>query len=236
MMSDEKMKNFQGLELIASKVCPFVQRSDITLLFKGVDYQKTYVDLKNPPQWLHDISPRKKVPVLRIDDSIIYESAVINELLNEITPGDMHPDDPILKAQHRAMIEFGSDLIMEQYRMIAAKDESTFMQHFDGLKILFHQLDQSDLLGSIANAKSLSLVEAAYAPIFVRMALVEDMVSGTNFLDKTPVVQRWAKKLLGHHAVTESIPEDFEPYFVDFFADSYLVSSSVLRPEVVAMT
>ena len=36
-------------ELISFKVCPFVQRSAITLNEKGIEYTMTYIDLQSPP-------------------------------------------------------------------------------------------------------------------------------------------------------------------------------------------
>jgi glutathione S-transferase len=62
------------LELISTKRCPFVQRSVITLLHKGIDHRMTFVDSDDPPEWFLKISPFGKVPVLRVDgDAIIFE-------------------------------------------------------------------------------------------------------------------------------------------------------------------
>ena len=47
----------QPIELISFNLCPFVQRSVITLLKKGIDFKITYIDLANPPEWFLDISP-----------------------------------------------------------------------------------------------------------------------------------------------------------------------------------
>ena len=84
-------------KLISFKLCPFVQRSIITLLEKGVGYEIEHIDLSNKPQWFLDISPFGKVPVLVVDDDVVlFESAVINEFLDETAPGRrLHPDDPL---------------------------------------------------------------------------------------------------------------------------------------------
>ena len=42
-------------ELISFKICPFVQRSVIVLQEKGVDYDITYINLKEPPEWFKAI-------------------------------------------------------------------------------------------------------------------------------------------------------------------------------------
>ncbi|MDX5334434.1 MAG: glutathione S-transferase N-terminal domain-containing protein, partial [Gammaproteobacteria bacterium] len=39
------------MQLVSFKLCPFVQRSVITLIEKGVDYDITYIDLAEPPDW-----------------------------------------------------------------------------------------------------------------------------------------------------------------------------------------
>ena len=98
------------LELISTKRCPFVQRSVITLKHKGIDHRMTFVDSDDPPEWFKAVSPLGKVPVLRVDgDAVIFESAVINEFLDDITPGQLHPEDPLTRATNKSWIEFGGE-------------------------------------------------------------------------------------------------------------------------------
>ena len=61
-----------ALKLVSYKACPFVQRVAITLQYKGVDYDIEYIDLSNPPDWFLAISPLKKVPILIVDDTVIF--------------------------------------------------------------------------------------------------------------------------------------------------------------------
>ena len=68
-----------NIELISFDLCPFVQRSVITLLEKDIPFKRTNIDLANKPDWFLQISPLGKVPVLKIDGNILFESAVINE-------------------------------------------------------------------------------------------------------------------------------------------------------------
>ena len=56
----------------------------ITLEYKGIDYDIEYIDLANPPEWFLAISPLKKVPLLIVDGTVIFESAVINEYIDEV--------------------------------------------------------------------------------------------------------------------------------------------------------
>ena len=61
----------ETIELISFKICPFVQRSAITLLKKGVDFKITYVDLQNKPDWFLAISPLGKVPVVKYGEDVL---------------------------------------------------------------------------------------------------------------------------------------------------------------------
>src|SRR5512145_1650093 len=111
--------------LVSFKLCPFVQRSVIVLQEKRVDYEITYIDLKNPPDWFKAISPFGKVPLLQVGDTVLFESAVIMEYLDEVNPPSLHPADPLRKAHNRAWVEFSSSLFFCQYNMVMAQEQTT---------------------------------------------------------------------------------------------------------------
>src|SRR3954466_14364818 len=94
------------LRLISHKLCPYVQRAVIALTEKGVTFERIDIDLANKPDWFLAISPLGKTPVLQADDTAIFESAVILEYLEEPQPHQLHPADPLRRAEHRAWIEF----------------------------------------------------------------------------------------------------------------------------------
>ena len=96
------------VEIISADVCPFAQRSRIVLLEKEVDFILSEIDLKNKPDWFLRVSPYSKVPVLRYGETRIYESAIINEYLDEVFPKPpLMPSDPERRAEARIWIEIG---------------------------------------------------------------------------------------------------------------------------------
>ena len=101
------------LTLISHDLCPYVQRAVIALTEKGVAFDRVYVDLADKPDWFLAISPLGKVPLLKVDDAVIFESAVILEYLEETQPNPLYPADPLARARHRAMIEFGSAILSD---------------------------------------------------------------------------------------------------------------------------
>ena len=56
--------------LVSFKTCPWVQRAAIVLREKKVDFEFRHIEPDNRPDWFLAISPHKKVPVLRVDDSV----------------------------------------------------------------------------------------------------------------------------------------------------------------------
>ena len=193
-------------ELISFKICPFVQRSVIVLQEKGVDYDITYINLKEPPKWFKEISPLGKVPVLKVGESTVFESAVIMEYLDEVNPPSLHPANPLQKAHNRAWIEFASALFMCQFNMVMAKEQeacdSAEQELRDKLKLVDEQL-----IGPFFNGESFSLVDAAYAPLFMRLALLEQWCP-MGLLEGMPKMQAWSEKLLARPSVQNSVVEE----------------------------
>ena len=81
------------IEFITAEACPFAQRTHLTLIEKGIDFDRTEVDLGDKPDWFEALSPYGKVPVLRRGGDIVYESSIINEYIEQI-----HPEPAILPA------------------------------------------------------------------------------------------------------------------------------------------
>lgn len=212
------------LELVSFKLCPFVQRSVITLLEKGHDFQISYINLDDPPLWFKDLSPLGKVPVLKIGEEILFESAVINEYIDEITPPSLHPVDPLMKAKNRAWIEVGSELLMTQFRLAMSQDRATFEITLKEFHEKLQRLENVISGGSFFNGEQFSLIDAAYAPLFMRLALLKKWAHlDFNF----PKLERWSAALLAKASVQKSVVEDFADLFEKRLrkAHSYLLTT-----------
>lgn len=203
------------LELVSFKVCPFVQRSVIALNLKGVEYTITHINPQDTPDWFKKVSPMGKVPVLLVDGKPLFESAVILEYLDEVYPPQLHPADPLAKAEQRAWIEFCSELIMRQFRMLTAKDEAAFTEARDSLQQGLQRLESVlDAEGPFFTGKDMKLVDTVYAPLFMRLALVQKHFKLD--LGLSVRMQTWSDALLALDAVKTSVVEDFEDVFMSF--------------------
>lgn len=198
-------------ELISFKLCPFVQRSVIVLQEKGVDYDVTYIDLKNPPDWFKTISPLGKVPVLRVGDEVVFESAVIMEYLDEVNPPSLHPSDPLRKAHNRAWIEYASTLFFCQFNMVMAQEQVACENSEQELREKLSVVNEQ-LVGPYFNGEEFCLIDAAYAPLFMRLSYLEQW-SPMGILDGMPKMQTWSEKLLARPSVQNSVVENLDELY-----------------------
>jgi glutathione S-transferase len=212
----------QKPHLVSFKLCPFVQRSVITLLHKGVDFDITYIDLANKPDWFLEISPLGKVPVLRVGETSVFESAVINEYLDETEGKPLHPKEPLARALNRAWIEFGSNIIMDQYVWSTTQDQDTYTARGQALREKLERLELQLGDGPYFNGEAFSLVDTALAPIFMRQLMIEETF-GTEFYMGLPKLKFYTDVLMDLAAVQKSVVEDFKPLFIDYLKDSQSV-------------
>ena len=204
--------------LISFKLCPFVQRSVIMMQEKGVEYDITYIDLKEPPQWFRDISPLGKVPLLKVGDEVLFESAVIMEYLDEVNPPSMHPAEPLRKAQNRAWIEFASTLIMSQFSMVMSKEKEDFDKAQEELRGKLAMVEKQ-ITGPYFNGEDFALVDMAFAPVFMRMGFLEKW-QPMGLLDSLPKTRAWAEKMLARPSVINSVVDNLEELYRKHIAAS----------------
>jgi glutathione S-transferase len=201
-------------ELVSFKLCPFVQRSVITLLEKNIDFDITYIDLANKPEWFLKISPFGKVPVLKTGDSVLFESAVINEYLDEVNAPSIHPNDPLEKAYNRAWIEFVSSLFMTQFRLSMAKDEESFNKELNSQDEALAKIEDQ-VKGPFFNGDKFSLVDTSAAPFFMRLEIISGL-TGNDYLKHFPKIKQWNDSLLAKLSVQKSVVGDFKDLYIDY--------------------
>lgn len=191
-------------ELISFKLCPYVQRSVIMLTEKGVEFDTTYVDLSDKPAWFLALSPLGKVPVLRVGDAVLFESAIINEYLDETHSPAPHPADPLRRAHNRAWIEFGGELLKNRHGMMTAADREGFDARKAQVTTALSRLESELGEGPYFNGAGFSLVDAAYAPLLIRLAVMDE-VCGLGLFESVPRVKAWHAALMEYPAVKASL-------------------------------
>jgi glutathione S-transferase len=168
------------IKLYDFKSSPNCQRVKIALAEKNLAYDIVPIDLRaqeqKTPEYLK-LNPYGKVPVLTDDATVLYESLIINEYLEEKYPNPpLMPKDPAKKARARILIDYGMahfDSPYQKLRMELMKDpkeqnQQTIAGAKADLKKLLQRLedeigDQPYLMGDF------SLVDADLLPRFTRL-------------------------------------------------------------------
>jgi len=196
------------LKLISFDLCPYVQRAAIALVEKGVSFERVTIDLANKPDWFLAISPLGKVPLLKVGDAVIFESAVILEYLEETQPGPLHPADALQRAEHRAWMEFGSTILMDLWTFYTAMDEAAFQAKAKQLTEKFARLEQRLGEGPYFDGARFSLVDAVFGPVF-RYFDVFDRIADFGMLADKPRLAAWRHALAQRPSIARAVKADY---------------------------
>jgi len=210
------------VEIISADVCPFAQRSRIVLLEKEVDFTLSEIDLKNKPDWFLRISPYSKVPVLRHGETCIYESAIINEYLDEVFPEPpLMPGDPADRARARIWIDFCDNRFTVTFYKLLLEQDTDKQNEYRNLMLDHLRFIETEALSGAPGSgpywmgKNFSLVDASYAPFFERFVALEhyrDVVIPSQYAR----LCAWITALRDRESVkTTSRPRD---YFIARYA------------------
>ena len=190
----------------------------IILRAKDIEFEVTYINLQEKPDWFLEISPHGKVPVLSVDGTPLFESNAICEFLDEQVPPRLHPDDPIKRARNRAWTDFVPDFAKGLSGIYYTKTEDEVRSGLEEAPKRVVKLEEAlekerDNDGPYFNGEQICLVDAAYAPFLQRFAFVEQKLQ-TGLLKGFPRVRAWSDALLDSDVVTGSVVSHFEDEFV----------------------
>jgi glutathione S-transferase len=123
------------LQLYTFQLCPFAHRVRLALAEKGVAAEPIEIDLKNKPASFAQMSPYGRVPLLRHGEAKLWESAVINEYLDEVFPDPpLMPASPPERALARIWIKFADE------RLYAATHSLIFTRDVEARRKLANEI------------------------------------------------------------------------------------------------
>ncbi len=203
-----------SLKLVSFKACPFVQRAVIALEMKAIDYEIEYINLACPPDWFLAISPLAKVPLLIVENSVIFESNVINEYIDEAFPVNrLHPEDLLLKAQNRSWIEFCNTIFMATFHLTIDETQEKFEKTLSALWVDLDQIEKNLSQGPFFNGENISLVDVVYAPAFQRLNYLQKIHGSIIDKKRHPHIFKWQDKLLKLREVKRSCAPEIEELY-----------------------
>lgn len=196
--------------------CPFVHRAWIHLELSGVEYQYIEVDPYAKPKELTDINPKGLVPSLRHGSWGCYESSVLMEYIEDISPTLYRNLSPQDKADQRLWAHFvNGNLVPSFYRLLQAQEESKQIAYGKELQEHCDTLVRAmDPIGPFFRGSEIGFVDVAIAPWIVRMEKVLKPYRGWM-----PALEgRWGTfydAIVSHKAVRATTSSD------ELYLDSY---------------
>lgn len=169
------------ITIYSAVVCPYAHRTRLALLEKGIEFDLVEIDLQNKPTNFTEISPYGKVPAIKHGSERVWESAIINEYLDEVFPEpSLLPKNPIGRAQARIWIDFANTRFVPTFSHLLRS--SDVEQQKQATQELYNHLQfiESEGLGKLSEdgpywfGKSVSLVDLTFYPWFERWAVIEE--------------------------------------------------------------
>ncbi|MFQ4144841.1 glutathione S-transferase family protein [Chlorogloeopsis sp. ULAP02] len=165
-----------NIQLYFAKASTFSQRTRVVLLEKGIDFTPIEIDLQNKPDGYTQISHYGKVPAIKHGDVAIYESAIINEYLDEVFPEPpLLPPDPAKKAIARIWIDYANTRFVPAFnKFLRGKDSQEQEQGRKEFTEALLYIEQEGLgKGDYWLGERFSLVDISFYPWFERLPLLE---------------------------------------------------------------
>lgn len=206
-------------ELISNHLCPYTQRAAIQLAEKGLPYERVYIDLAHKPAWFSALSPLGKVPVLKVGDVAVFETAVICEYIEDVAPAaPLHPAAALERARHRGWIELASATLADVYGFYMAPDAPAFERKSQDLASRFAWLERHLGDGPYFAGTAFHLVDAAFAPIF-RLFDTFDAIGDFGIFQSAQRVPAYRAALAHRASVRQAVVPDYASRFRQYLSE-----------------
>jgi glutathione S-transferase len=185
--------------------CPFGQKVRIILAEKGLSYELVEIDLAQGEQRRPDflrLNPFGRVPVLVDEDSVIYDSTIIAEYLE-----DEYPEPPLLPAvgasalrAHARILEDFADtsftpqvgqLMTEMQKPESERDPARIQRVQRALDFLNRELQGQEFL-----AAQFSVADIGFAP---RLIVLRELGFDPGL--NRPNVDAWLRRMLDRSSI-----------------------------------
>lgn len=217
-----------SLQLISHHLCPYVQRAAIVLAEKKIPYERTYIDLAYKPSWFVDLSPLGKVPVLITEGTVLFESQVIADYLNEVTPNSLYPALPLQKARHRAWIAYASETLTTIGGFYNATTETVFNEKIEQLRVRFEKIE-TEIVGPYFDGTEFHLIDGVWATIF-RYFDAFDQIADFGILANSEKIQTWRNRISERPSVVAAVPDGYSARLMTFLENRNSYISTLIEP------
>ncbi|MFM7886277.1 MAG: glutathione S-transferase family protein [Pseudanabaena sp.] len=211
-----------ALHLYFAKASTFAQRTRVVLLEKGIEFTSTDIDFQNKSAEFLKVSRYGKVPAIVHNGFELYESAIINEYLEEVFPEPaLLPKDAGQKAIARIWIDYANTRFVPAFvkllRGKTVEEQEQGRREFIEALLYIEQEGFGKFSGSgdYFFGEQLSLVDISFYPWFERLPVIEHFRK-FELPAETPRIQKWWATLRDRESIKAvANPKEF---YLDRFA------------------
>ena len=187
----------ESIKIYSSARCPYAQRTRMLMIEKEIPFELTEVDLRNKPDWFLAVSPYGKVPVIVDDGQTIYESAIINEYLDEKYKSiPMMPEEPVERAKARIWMDYCTNKYLTLSRKLLVDHGNEELQTENKKKMkesliyIEKECFEKNANGPFWLGNNISLVDLHYAPFFERFGAFKELF-GVEWPEECIKISDW---------------------------------------------
>ncbi len=187
----------ESINIYSSARCPYAQRTRMLMIEKEIPFELTEVDLRNKPDWFLAVSPYGKVPVIVDDGQTIYESAIINEYLDEkYISIPMMPEEPVERAKARIWMDYCTNKYLTLSRKLLVDHGNEELQTENKKKMkesliyIEKECFEKNANGPFWLGNKISLVDLHYAPFFERFGAFKELF-GVEWPEECIKISNW---------------------------------------------
>ncbi|CAN6178662.1 unnamed protein product [Urochloa humidicola] len=181
---------------------PFTQRVLLTIEEKHLPYDLKLVNLANKPDWLFEINPEGKVPIVKLEDKWIADSDVITQTLEE-----KYPEPPLATPPDKASV--GSKIFSTFIGFLKSKDPSdgTEQALLDELTSFDSHLKDN---GPFINGGAVSAADLSLGPKLYHMEIALGHYKNWSVPDSLSQVKQYMKTIFSMDSFvkTRALQED----------------------------
>jgi len=205
----------------------WAMRAWLALRAAGCNFQEIIVDIRRPQRFanlerVRILSPAGTVPVLRVDDRVIFDSLAIMEYANDLARGRLLPADSLRRAQARSLIAW------QHCGLSGICARISFESAFYPYKRDLTEQEQAEAARFFAAIEPV-LLESGGPFLFGEAGLADYMLAPTavRLLRHDPITtgwqaaRQWMEAMLAHPDVREWVAEADRESAIWY--DAYLV-------------
>lgn len=202
------------MRLYNANLSPYASRVRIAIYAKNLPVEIVSAPGGTGSAEYKKLNPMGKVPALDVDGTVIPESEVINEYLDDRFPTPaLRPADPLARARMRVLSRFADVYLAPPLSGLfgqlnpATRDAKLVGEKLVELATRLDQLEALVVASPYAAGSELTLADCALAPVFFFLSRLLPMVGGKSPLEGRPKLARVGEAVGKHPAVSRVLGE-----------------------------